>query len=262
MQQQAETDDGMVNRMKIRVLICSAVLAGTLLMTGCSVTDNLQNLTGNVDNNADQSTEVKREGVSLKSENIDPTLEKPVFDNELVSVVNVTAGGSAILEAKATANGSGSITYQWYSNNVSKNGGGTIIEGATGNIYEADTSEDGTTFYYAVASYNEGGRCNKATSGVYEVTVWGDMYWQQNAETHAYQFISRIDGGYPKATRMTIEGKEYIFDQDGFAVLDTGAYLDLQTGEAVVIVSTGDDTSEASPDVQQTEETKDAGKAE
>ncbi|MCF0145046.1 MAG: hypothetical protein HUJ73_00520, partial [Eubacterium sp.] len=104
--------------MKIRVLICSAVLAGTLLMTGCSVTDNLQNLTGNVDNNADQSTEVKREGVSLKSENIDPTLEKPVFDNELVSVVNVTAGGSAILEAKATANGSGSITYQWYSNNV------------------------------------------------------------------------------------------------------------------------------------------------
>ena len=42
----------------------------------------------------------------------------------------------------------GTLSYQWYRNNVDSNGGGTAIDGATEATYTPPTTESGTIYYY------------------------------------------------------------------------------------------------------------------
>lgn len=58
----------------------------------------------------------------------------------------------------ATATGTGTLTYQWYSNTVNSTTGGTLIPGATSATYNPPTSTSGTKYYYVVVtdSYCEG----------------------------------------------------------------------------------------------------------
>ncbi|MGV3529586.1 MAG: beta strand repeat-containing protein [Flavisolibacter sp.] len=60
-----------------------------------------------------------------------------------------------------TVAGSG-LNYQWYSNTVAANTGGTMIGGANGNTYIPSTATAGTTYYYVVVN----GDCGTATSTV------------------------------------------------------------------------------------------------
>jgi hypothetical protein len=66
-----------------------------------------------------------------------------------------------------SATGTGTITYQWYSNISNSNSGGTSIGGATNNSYTPTTTTAGTFYYYAIAS----GSCGTATSSVAMVTI-------------------------------------------------------------------------------------------
>jgi hypothetical protein len=43
-----------------------------------------------------------------------------------------------------------SATYQWYSNTVKSNSGGTMLNGETGTTYTPNTTVEGTLYYYAV----------------------------------------------------------------------------------------------------------------
>jgi large repetitive protein len=65
------------------------------------------------------------------------------------------------------ATGSGTITYQWYSNTVNNNTTGVIIDGATGSSYDPPTTMPGITYYYASAT----GGCGTVVSSVSSVTV-------------------------------------------------------------------------------------------
>ena len=67
-------------------------------------------------------------------------------------------------------NGTGTPTYQWYSNSVADTATGTAIAGATALNYTPPTSATGTIFYYCIATYNTGG-CTTATSNIAEVIV-------------------------------------------------------------------------------------------
>ncbi|MCX8525367.1 hypothetical protein OF897_15720 [Chryseobacterium formosus] len=69
----------------------------------------------------------------------------------------------------STATGTGTLTYQWYSNTTNSTTGGTLISGATSATYNPPTSAAGTRYYYVVVSdsYCEG----KATSAIVSVTV-------------------------------------------------------------------------------------------
>lgn len=61
------------------------------------------------------------------------------------------------LEIIATG-GIGSIyTYQWYSNTTNSNSGGTIISGATANIFTPPTNNVGAEFYYAIVTQTNPG---------------------------------------------------------------------------------------------------------
>ena len=225
--------------MKGRKLLTLVVVLGvtSLLLSGCSVSDTFGKLTGKLTGRSERAEEqvssVSEEGSKLDTRIIDPSLEKPVFQEGLTGEKDVQAGADLVLETFASVNDGGVVTYQWYSNNVSSNGGGTLLQDMRESTYRPDTSRGGTTFYYVLATNTKDGKVNLSTSDVYKVTVWEDMYWQQNADLGAYQFISRIDGKFPKAVSMTIDGTQYRFDADGFAINENGEYIDVQTGQPI-----------------------------
>lgn len=232
--------------MKAKSILVICVLLGcaACMLTGCSVSKTIGKLIGKdmgsteAVESVSQPEEGERVGVII----IDTSLEKPVFQEGFSGEKDVQAGADAVLEVQATVNDGGVVSYQWYSNNVASNGGGTLLKDATESTYHPNTENGGTMYYYVLAANNKDGKVNLSTSDVYKVTIWADMYWQQNADLGAYQYISRTDGKYPKAISMTIDGTEYHFDAEGFAINDEGKYIDVQTGE--VIALPGSETEE------------------
>ncbi|MGP8217691.1 MAG: fibronectin type III domain-containing protein [Bacteroidia bacterium] len=71
--------------------------------------------------------------------------------------------GFAATALSVTATGTG-LTYQWYSNTVSSNSGGTLISGATSGSYTPVTTTVGTLYYYCVVS--GAAPCGSVTSNV------------------------------------------------------------------------------------------------
>ncbi|WP_369754045.1 LamG-like jellyroll fold domain-containing protein [Flavobacterium sp. WC2409] len=63
---------------------------------------------------------------------------------------SVVLGGSpttlSVLSNDPTA------TYQWYSNNIKSNSGGTLLSGETNNNYTPSATNEGTLYYYAIIS--------------------------------------------------------------------------------------------------------------
>ena len=233
-----------------RMMIGGAILVmAALLLSGCSISDAFGKLIGRTDTGMEQTGSVLEEGEKLDSRIIDPSLEKPVFLEGMAGEKDVQAGTDLVLETQASVNDGGVVTYQWYSNNVSSNGGGTLLKDMRESTYRPDTGKGGTTYYYVLATNTKDGKVNLSTSDVYKVTVWEDMYWQQNADLGAYQYISRLDGKFPKAVSIVIDGAQYHFDADGFAVNENGEYIDVQTGQAIAAAAPETvETSEAPAD--------------
>ena len=231
-----------------RKMIWGAIfLTMALLLSGCSVSDAFGKLIGSTDTGTEQMSSVSEDGEKLDTRIIDPSLEKPVFLEGMTGEKDVQAGTDLVLETQASVSDGGVVTYQWYSNNVASNGGGTLLKDMRESTYHPDTAEGGTTYYYVLATNTKDGKVNLSTSEVYKVTVWEDMYWQQNADLGAYQYISRSDGKYPKAVSIVIDGVQYHFDADGFAVTENGEYIDVQTGQPIASAATDAGEAEEAP---------------
>ncbi|MBK6834580.1 MAG: hypothetical protein IPG89_10010 [Bacteroidetes bacterium] len=72
--------------------------------------------------------------------------------NQTATPLSVAAGGF-------------SLSFQWYSNNIPTNAGGTLIGGATGPSYSPSTITSGTTYYYCVVSGPCGASVTSVVSG-------------------------------------------------------------------------------------------------
>jgi hypothetical protein len=98
-----------------------------------------------------------------------------------ISTQSVCAGTS-FSALSVTAGGTGTLTYQWYSNNSASNSGGTAISGATSANYTPPSSTKGTKYYYCVVT----GTCGTATSSASgaiitnEVPTTGPIYRNPN----------------------------------------------------------------------------------
>ncbi|HWR94320.1 MAG TPA: PKD domain-containing protein [Flavobacterium sp.] len=105
--------------------------------------------------------------------------------------------GSTATPLSVTANsGNGDVLkYQWYSNSVNSNFGGTIITGATNDTYLPSTDTIGTNYYYCEIS-QEGLDCN-VKSQVAEVTIITGP-----SITSQPQSSSVCEGGNP--TKLTV----------------------------------------------------------
>jgi len=75
--------------------------------------------------------------------------------------------GDAATALKVVVSGNPSPTYQWYSNTTNSNENGSEISGATSASYTPSTANTATTYYYCVATNNQG----SATSNAAAVTV-------------------------------------------------------------------------------------------
>lgn len=99
---------------------------------------------------------------------------------------NIATASQAILQnapgmipLSITATGTGTVTYQWFSNTVNSTTGGTAIGGETNSSFTPGNAALGTTYYYCVASSD----CGTATSSVSSVQVVDMNVWKAGNST-------------------------------------------------------------------------------
>lgn len=78
------------------------------------------------------------------------------------SAASTCQNGTAFPALSVTATGSTPLSYQWYSNTVASNSGGTLIAGATSASYTPSNATVGTLYYYCIVTNS----CGSATTNV------------------------------------------------------------------------------------------------
>lgn len=191
----------------IAICFCCSVI-----LSGCSPDQVLNRLMGNkATQNTSESLEIVDDENSLT---VDSSLEKPQFSMNPAESATYEANSEADpLQVEAFVSGEGTISYQWYKNNVNSNGGGTVIEGATKGLYTPDTQEEGTVYYYAVATNHVGNSVSMTTSTVAEITIVPAGQWITDDHGTWYQ---KYDGSYPSSKWEKLNGKWYAFDENGY----------------------------------------------
>jgi len=87
---------------------------------------------------------------------------------------DICVGGSIVPLTVAVQDGAGLISYQWYSNTVNSNTGGSLISGATMDTYTPPAfTTSGNYYFYAIASFTGNG-CSSISSAAAEVIVIED----------------------------------------------------------------------------------------
>ena len=92
------------------------------------------------------------------------TINTPVNITQQPSAIAQTVCLNASFSAlSVTATGTG-LTYQWYSNSINSNVGGTLLNGATASSYTPTSNSVGTLYYYCIV--NGTAPCIASTSSV------------------------------------------------------------------------------------------------
>ncbi|MDO4489627.1 MAG: hypothetical protein Q4B85_00930 [Lachnospiraceae bacterium] len=195
----------------LAVGICSAAM-----LTGCSfqeikttVVETTHSLFGKTE---EVTSEKKEDKIEKSGKAVDESVEKPEFTGILDGTVQLTMGSNFGILSPAEVS-EGTVTYQWYSNNVDSNGGGTPVENATEDHLYVDTSAPSHKFFYVVATNEVDGKINKNTSGTIEVVVWDIGSWLEGEDGKVRYMM--IDGTYPKNTWFQIDGNFCYVKEDG-----------------------------------------------
>ncbi len=96
-------------------------------------------------------------------------VDVPIVTTQPQATQTVCLNGTPINLSISLSNGTGTPTYQWYSNTVNALGG-TSIAGASASTYTPPTTSTGTIYYYCIATYADGG-CGLVTSNIVQVIV-------------------------------------------------------------------------------------------
>ena len=191
-------------------LLLAAGLSMSVLLTGCSFSQFTEKLINIVEPSASGQTVSGStlEGEVFPNYIVNESIAAPTFTQDLSGSVNVEAGSQTTLTVEATASG-GEISYQWYSNNVNANGGGTLIEGATGASYSpvipakgADTtaSADSAVSSSSAVSADASGEAVVSSSGTQT-----DQTVDHTQTTYYYAVaINTVTGEVNMTTSQTI----------------------------------------------------------
>jgi hypothetical protein len=97
------------------------------------------------------------------------------IDAQPIPTQSICVGGTIANPLSVTfLNGTGTASYQWFSNNTNSNSSGTSISGATGATYTPPVFNSAGTFYYYVVISFTGNGCGNVTSDVASVDVLPD----------------------------------------------------------------------------------------
>ena len=200
--------------------LAAVCLVGTMMLSGCSVSGTMDKILGHTEKVVDQEASSASEKKDVKT--VDPNMEKPAFTANLEGSIQFAVGTEATpLTVEAVVNDGGTVTYQWYSNNVNTNGGGDKIEGQTQSTFVPDTTEEGARYYYVVATNNKGDSISKSTSTVVEVNIVPEGTWVDEEVGRRFQLF---DGSYATSVWKDIDGQRYAFNENG--VVRTGWFQD------------------------------------
>jgi len=106
-----------------------------------------------------------------------PTFQVSVQVNPRASITTQPLGASACQNGTTPAlsvaytGGTGTPTYQWYSNATNSNTGGTAIASATTATYAPPTTPVGITYYYAQLTFGTTGTCTTVSSNPAKIEV-------------------------------------------------------------------------------------------
>ncbi len=188
-------------------------LIGAFALSGCSSSKISDKITGDTDKAIEESDSKAKKDEKKDTKKVDGSLEKPNFTANLEGQVQYVVGKEADpLTVEASVGDGGTISYQWYSNNVNSNGGGEQVEGQTQNTYVPDTSAEGTRFYYVVATNTKEDSISKSTSATVEVQILPEGSW---VEDGGYKKYKLQDGSFVTNAWKDIGGKHYLFDENG-----------------------------------------------
>ncbi|MGI6088861.1 MAG: hypothetical protein ACOYBF_02540 [Bilifractor porci] len=192
-------------------LLLAAGLSMSVLLSGCSFAQFTEKLINIVEPSASGQTVSGStlEGEVFPDYIVNESIEAPTFTQDLSGTVNVEAGSQTTLTVAATASG-GEISYQWYSNNVNANGGGTLIEGATEASYSPVIPAKGADASASAASAASSSSASVSadTSGEAVVSSSGTQADQtaDNTQTTYYYAvaINTVNGEVNMTTSQTI----------------------------------------------------------
>ena len=112
------------------------------------------------------------------------------------------------ISVEANVTDGGTLSYQWYSNTIDSNSGGTRLEGETNSSYTPDISAEGTTYYYCVVTNTLNGTTAETVSATAKIEVTPVVY-----EYDVYIY----EGDEWVGTRVTSENADDVL-QDGGTV--------------------------------------------
>jgi hypothetical protein len=133
--------------------------------------------------------------------------EAPTINVQPASSAYTQNIGATALSVSASKSDEGTLSYQWYSNTVNSNSGGTIVSGATSSSYTPLTTTVGTKYYYVIVTNTLDTDAQTTTSDAVAITV--------TAPTSAYT-VSAVSNATPKAN-----GDNFAVDISVSATLST-----------------------------------------
>jgi PKD repeat protein len=98
----------------------------------------------------------------------------PTFTTQPTPTQSVCVGGTTTQLNVAYSNGTGTATYQWYSNTTNAYAGGTPIAGQISSSFIPPSGVSGTLYYYCIVSFSAAGGCSMINSNIAEVVVLTD----------------------------------------------------------------------------------------
>ena len=98
----------------------------------------------------------------------------PTFTTQPTPTQSVCVDGTTTQLNVAYTNGTGTATYEWFSNTTNTYNGGTPIAGQTTSSFTPSSASSGTSYYYCVISFSAAGGCSMITSNIAEVVVLPD----------------------------------------------------------------------------------------
>jgi hypothetical protein len=126
---------------------------------------------------------------------------QPSISTQPLSTQTICLDGIPNALTGAYSNGTGTPSFQWYSNATNTTTGGVLIPGATNDSYTPSGNAVGSQYYYLTVSLS-GLSCNATTSASSEIVVVADPV----ISTEPLTLDSLCVGGNPNQLQVTITG--------------------------------------------------------
>lgn len=157
-----------MNKWMKKVCAAGIIICCMPMLTACSAKETL-NILWDMESEKEDKTVVTEKKDAYT---IDEAIEKPVIANDISEPLTYDLNGQAQpIVVECTVGDGGTLSYQWYRNNVNSNGGGTVMEGATESTFTPPTDKSGVSYYYVVVTNTIGNGIQMVTSTTKCITI-------------------------------------------------------------------------------------------